>query len=147
MLLRYSQNRKVWQAEHLQTGNNKNSSLYVKYRNNWRAAHWIPLNHTTETVSLATPANKERKEMLFAFDLRNFTLVKAIFFYFNFSAQEIELHFSFPSNFLICYIPPPVLSCIFFYSRKVARIISSFFFWSLFCLLTLKLCFSNLTAC
>lgn len=28
MLLRYSQNRKVLQAEHLQTGGNKNSSKY-----------------------------------------------------------------------------------------------------------------------
>lgn len=83
--------------------------------------------------------------MLFAFDLRNFTLAKAIFFYFNFSAQEIELHFSFSSNFLICYIPPPVSSCVFFYFRKVAQIILSLFLWSLFCLLTLKLCFSDPT--
>lgn len=91
------------------------------------------------SLSLAPPANKERKEMFFVFAFRNFILAKATFFYFNFT------YFCFLSNFLVWLFPSICFIVLIFYFRRIAQIIVNVFFWSLFCLSKLKLCCSDLT--
>lgn len=83
--------------------------------------------------------------MLFAFDLRNFILVKLSSSILIFLHKKSSSIFVSLLIFWFGYIPPPVLSYIFFYFRKVAQIILSLFFWSLLCFLTLKLCCSDPT--
>lgn len=97
------------------------------------------------SMSLAPPANKERKEMFFVFAFRNFFLAKTTFLYFNFTVQEILTHFCFLSNFLVWLFPSIGFIVLIFYFRRVAQIIVNVFFWSLFCLSKLKLCCSDLT--
>lgn len=95
------------------------------------------------SVSLAPPANKERKEMFFAF--RNFILAKATYFYFNFTVWEILTHFCFLSNFMVWLFSSIGFIMLIFYFRKIAQIIVDLYFWSLFCLSKLKLRCSDLT--